>query len=264
MLQRDERGNLRPVAYYSRRLSPSEENYSTYQRELLGIRDCLLAFRFYLIGMHFVVKTDHSSLRWLTEQPEMSSLQARWYTVFQDYHIKEIQYVKGERNALADALSRYPDANEQPLDHLVPPFNMDLASFLHLSGEEGEQPASPATLPTPTSLFPASACVVQPSAPTHRPMYQSRSQTPWQDTPTMEAATVEDWQALGFNVSIITPTLTQSFGDHYAACPDFGVIWARLSEGRSSDVYPEYLRDDARRLLFFRAEEGGMETQEDD
>ena len=260
VLQRDERGNLRPVAYYSRRLSPSEENYSTYQRELLGIRDCLLAFRFYLIGMHFVVKTDHSSLRWLTEQPEMSSLQARWYTVFQDYHIKEIQYVKGERNALADALSRYPDANEQPLDHLVPPFNMDLASFLHLSGEEGEQPASPATLPTPTSLFPASACVVQPSAPTNRPMYQSRSQTPWQGTPTMEAATVEDWQALGFNVSIITPTLTQSFGDHYAACPDFGMIWARLSEGRSSDVYPEYLRDDARRLLFFRAEEGGMET----
>ena len=46
VLHRDARGNLRPVAYYNRRLSPSEEKYSTYQRELLAIRNCLLAFRF--------------------------------------------------------------------------------------------------------------------------------------------------------------------------------------------------------------------------
>ena len=68
VLQRDTRGNLRPVSYYSRRLSPSEEKYSTYQRELLAIRDCLLAFRFYLVGLPFVCKTDHCSLQWLTEQ----------------------------------------------------------------------------------------------------------------------------------------------------------------------------------------------------
>jgi len=77
VLQRDARGNLRPVAYYSRRLSPSEEKYSTYQLELLAIRDChkLLAFRFYLVGLPFVCKTDHCSLQWLTEQAEMSPLQ---------------------------------------------------------------------------------------------------------------------------------------------------------------------------------------------
>ena len=66
-----------PVAYYSRRLSPSEEKYSTYQHELLAIRDCLLAFRFYLGGLPFVCKTDHCSLQWLTEQAEMSPLQSR-------------------------------------------------------------------------------------------------------------------------------------------------------------------------------------------
>jgi len=32
-LHRDTRGNLRPVTYYSRCLSPSEEKYSTYQWE---------------------------------------------------------------------------------------------------------------------------------------------------------------------------------------------------------------------------------------
>jgi hypothetical protein len=51
----------------------------------------------------------------------MSLLQSRWYTVFLEYNIKEIQYVKGEKNALADALSRHPDPSSQPIDHLVPP-----------------------------------------------------------------------------------------------------------------------------------------------
>jgi len=45
VLQRDSRGSLRPVAYYSLRLSPSEEKYSTYQHELLAIRDCLSGSR---------------------------------------------------------------------------------------------------------------------------------------------------------------------------------------------------------------------------
>jgi hypothetical protein len=81
VLQRDARGNLRPVTYYSHHLSHREEKYSTYQRELLAIRDCLLAFRFYLVGLPFVCKTDHCSLQWLTGQAEMSPLQSRWYTV---------------------------------------------------------------------------------------------------------------------------------------------------------------------------------------
>jgi hypothetical protein len=93
VLQRDTRGNLRPVAYYSHSSSPSEEKYSTYQRELLAIRDCLLAFRFYLVGC----KTDHCSLQWLTEQAEMSPMQSQWYTVFLEYHIKEIQYSRAKR-----------------------------------------------------------------------------------------------------------------------------------------------------------------------
>jgi hypothetical protein len=150
---------------YSRRLSPSEEKYSTYQRELLAIRDCLLAFRFYLVGLPFVCKTDHCSLQWLTEQAEMSPLQSRWYTVFLEYNIKEIQYIKGEKNALADALSRHPDPSSQPLDHLVPPFNMDVVGFHGLAAsvatavQRGIHP-----LPAPQDLFGAGA-VVQPVAP---------------------------------------------------------------------------------------------------
>ena len=74
-------------------------------------------------------------------------------------------YVKGEKKALAGALSRHPDPSSQPLDHLVTPFNMDVVGFHGLS-------ASVATaaqrgvhqLSAPKDLFGAGA-VVQPVAP---------------------------------------------------------------------------------------------------
>lgn len=40
----------RPVAFHSRKFGPAEVNYSTTDRELLGIVDCLRSFRPYLLG----------------------------------------------------------------------------------------------------------------------------------------------------------------------------------------------------------------------
>ena len=53
---------LRPCAYHSRRLSPSEENYSATDHELLAIVDTLRNFRHYVHGTTFVVETDHAPL----------------------------------------------------------------------------------------------------------------------------------------------------------------------------------------------------------
>ena len=53
---------LRPYAHHSRCLSPSEENYSATDRELLAIVDTLHTFRRYVHGTTFVVKTDHAPL----------------------------------------------------------------------------------------------------------------------------------------------------------------------------------------------------------
>lgn len=252
VMQRDARGNLRPVAYYSRRLSPSEEKYSTYQRELLGIRDCLLAFRFYLVGLPFVCKTDHCSLQWLTEQSEMSPLQSRWYTVFLEYQIKEIQYVKGEKNALADALSRHPDPSTQPLDHLVPPFNMDTTRF------NGLEARSDVELPSPCELFPSGA-LVQPAAPPDCPIFQTWEQRPWSVAPSSTSScTLADWQARGYNVSIVTPSFLASFGPAYLECTEFGPVWQALSRGAAgNDMYPDFFLDPDASLLFRCVGTGG-------
>ena len=52
----------RPVAYHSRKFGPAEVNYSTTDRELLGIVDCLRSFRPYLLGRSFRLCTDHKPL----------------------------------------------------------------------------------------------------------------------------------------------------------------------------------------------------------
>ena len=75
--QVDDRGESHPVGYYSRRLNQAEQNYATYDKELLGLRDGVLHFRHYLLGIKFKVHTDHSSLRWLMTQPEVVGLSVK-------------------------------------------------------------------------------------------------------------------------------------------------------------------------------------------
>ena len=53
------------ISYASRLLLPNEKNWSTREKEALGIIFACEKFRHYLIGSHFIVETDHQSLEWL-------------------------------------------------------------------------------------------------------------------------------------------------------------------------------------------------------
>ena len=72
--QTDRDGNVRPVGFYSRKLTQAEGRYGTYDRELVGLRDGCLHFRYQLLGVSFTVRTDHSSLRWILSQPELTDI----------------------------------------------------------------------------------------------------------------------------------------------------------------------------------------------
>ena len=63
---------LQLVAYGSRKLNPTEIRYLAYERELLGIVWAIGKWRHYLEGKHFIVQTDHSSLRHLPNQPSIN------------------------------------------------------------------------------------------------------------------------------------------------------------------------------------------------
>jgi len=60
----------KPVAYFSRKLLPREEKYSTVEKECLAIRLAIHAFRVYLMGRAFTIQTDHRSLEWLDRVKE--------------------------------------------------------------------------------------------------------------------------------------------------------------------------------------------------
>ena len=63
--QLDESGADHPVAYFSSKLLPREERYSTVEKKCLAVKLGIQAFRVYLLGKPFVVQTDHRALQWL-------------------------------------------------------------------------------------------------------------------------------------------------------------------------------------------------------
>ena len=61
---------LQPVAYESKKLSPTEMRYSAYESELLGIVWAIGKWRHYFEGRQLIVQTDHSSLTSLAESAQ--------------------------------------------------------------------------------------------------------------------------------------------------------------------------------------------------
>ena len=64
LLQVDDNKFLRPIAFYSRKLTDSELNYEIYNKEMLAIVTCIQEWRSYLEGstLPFTVYTDHKIL----------------------------------------------------------------------------------------------------------------------------------------------------------------------------------------------------------
>ncbi len=98
---------LHPCAYFSRKLSPAEQNYDIGNRELLAIKLALEEWRHWLEGaVHpFQVITDHRNLEYLRDAKRLNPRQARWALFFTRFHFT-ITYRPGTQNSRADALSR--------------------------------------------------------------------------------------------------------------------------------------------------------------
>ena len=96
-----------PIVFESRKLSESERLYSIYNKEMIAIMHALTKFRQYLVGSRFVVKTDHNSLKYFLDQKDLSERQRKWVLKIQAFDF-DIEYVKGKRSVVADALSRRP------------------------------------------------------------------------------------------------------------------------------------------------------------
>uniref|UniRef100_A0A803PI17 Integrase catalytic domain-containing protein n=1 Tax=Cannabis sativa TaxID=3483 RepID=A0A803PI17_CANSA len=102
-----------PIAYYSLVLKPRAQLKSIYAKELMAIVLAALKWRSYLLGHHFIVRTDQPNLKFLLEQRLVTPEHQKWLVKLLGYGF-DIHYQPGVGNRAADALSRV-----QPLDCFV-------------------------------------------------------------------------------------------------------------------------------------------------
>jgi hypothetical protein len=95
------------MAYESRKLTSTELNYATHEKELLVVVHAIKVWRPYLESKRFTVVTDHASLEYIKSQHQLSRRQARWLELLQANDF-EVRYRPGKTNVVADALSRKP------------------------------------------------------------------------------------------------------------------------------------------------------------
>ena len=91
----------KPVAFFSKHLSETQQKYSTTERELLAIILACEHFRQMLYGVKFNVVTDHRPLKDLLTSTNLSPRLARWLSRLEMFD-PVITYREGKKHGNAD------------------------------------------------------------------------------------------------------------------------------------------------------------------
>ena len=78
------------IAFASRKLSTTEKNYTTIEREWLAMVYVLQKYRHYLLGGHFKMVTNHSALKYLVNKLLLWGEICRWLLLFQEFDFEVI------------------------------------------------------------------------------------------------------------------------------------------------------------------------------
>ena len=99
----------KPIAFYSHSLTTPERKYSAFDRELLAAYLSVKHFKHFLEGRKFIIFTDHKPITHaLTSNTDNRSPRQTRHLSFISEFTSDIRFIKGERNVVADALSRPP------------------------------------------------------------------------------------------------------------------------------------------------------------
>ena len=106
--QKQDDGCYHPVAFGSRTLMPSEQNYHSSKLEFLVLKWSVTKhFKEYLAYMPFMVCTDNNPLMYVLTTPNLDVTGHRWVGALMSYNFI-LEYQKGSDNAATDVLSRVP------------------------------------------------------------------------------------------------------------------------------------------------------------
>ena len=135
-------GEPQPLAFFSKKLKPPETRYSTFDRELLAVYLSVRHFRYLLEGTSFDIMTDHQPLvhAFTKSGDAWSARQQRHLAAIAEFGCT-ISYVPGNKNPVADALSRI-DINSIHIG----------VDYDDIAKEQAADPATAAARSSPTSL----------------------------------------------------------------------------------------------------------------
>ncbi|XP_057187744.1 retrovirus-related Pol polyprotein from transposon 412 [Triplophysa rosa] len=108
VLYQDQGEGLRPVAFISRSLTPSERHYPAHKLEFLALKWAVVEkLHDYLYGVKFEVRTDNNPLTYVLTSAKLDTTGHRWLAALSNYDFN-LKYRSGVQNIDADALSRRP------------------------------------------------------------------------------------------------------------------------------------------------------------
>ena len=109
-------GEHRVIAYASMSFSPTQQRYSTTEREIAALRWGVKTFRAFLYGVKFVIYTDHRPIVYLNNMKLVDSRLARTLEDLSDFSFT-IKYCPGTEHVVPDALSRLSKIQEEQEVH---------------------------------------------------------------------------------------------------------------------------------------------------
>lgn len=106
VLTQMQKGSEKVIAYFSQKLTATQQRYHASEKEALAAILAIDHFRGYIEGSHFTLITDSSALTYImTTRWKTSSRLSRWSLILQQYDVS-ILHRKGKENIVPDALSR--------------------------------------------------------------------------------------------------------------------------------------------------------------
>ena len=101
--------NNKTIAFFSIRLSKPKRNYTTTEKALLLIVECLNQFCGILFGYEINVSSDHKNLVYAATLSESQRVM-RWRLILKDFG-PNIQHISGVDNIVAYTLSLFPSTS---------------------------------------------------------------------------------------------------------------------------------------------------------
>ena len=110
--QEGENGEMRPLAFFSKKLPPLKTVRSTFYKELRALYLSLKHFQYRILGRKLLIRSDNKALVGAINNKlkDQSPMEQRYIMLIKEFD-PEIAHIAGSNNIVADALSRPPQTS---------------------------------------------------------------------------------------------------------------------------------------------------------